>query len=341
MAQRVTEAIVTTAPDRSPAPASSALGRVLVFATCAEALILLFGAMSMIGAKIALAAHAVVLVALASWYWRTRSEPDIAGSGFLAIILVTVAGPFGGVGALLLPYLLRYRTETPELLASWYERIALSVETDPLTQSSDNIAIGRSADLGAPPPVPFATLFSTGTVAARQAALGMIARRFHPEHLPALKTALASQEAIVRVQAAAVAAKIKPELDARVKARLADLDHATAPAATLAAAAELERCAASGLLPETDAARIRAAVAAATSRATARVDSLVGRGVASALTPEERAAYEDRLLAERRFADLRALRLRRRDRFMRRYRWRPLSVVARAAIARATGSGAR
>lgn len=50
----------------------------------------------------------------------------------------------------------------------------------------------------------------------RQRALGLIARHFHPDYAPVLDAALRSPEPVVRVQAAAVVARVREDLKARV-----------------------------------------------------------------------------------------------------------------------------
>lgn len=315
--------------------------RTIAITAGAEAFILLAAALRLIGPGTAFVLHLLVVMGCALAMRAQQPSRSVDASQLLALILIAVAGFFGAIGALVLPVLSRRDRQSPELLSAWYERIALSVETDALTKSSDHIAIGRSADLGAPPPEPYSRLFTSGSVADRQNALGMIARHFHPDYLPALSAALASPDAVVRVQAAAVAAKILPDLETSVRRRLDDLDSAgTATSSILEAVGDLKKCAASGLLPETEVRRIRAAAAESEDRALTALEVAHKRGRHAALAPAERALVETRLVTERRFAELRAMRLLRRDRYMRRYRWRPFATVALAARGRAAAARA-
>lgn len=332
----------STAAFREPQDATRAQpgGRIslwiaVAIATLIEWALLAVASHGMVGVATAFVAHCIVVAALLLLL-RSRSHSDFGGLPEpLAVMLVAIGGAFGGTGALILRPLIARHMEAPELLAAWYDRISLSVETDPLTQSSDHIAIGRSADLGAASPAAFSVLFSEGPIAAQQSALGMIARHFHPDYLPALSTALASPEAVVRVQAAAVAARIKPELDGLVQRRLGDLAlNSHDPAKALAAAAELESCAASGLLSETEVARIREIVTNARTQARMTIETSRRSGRWLGLTDAERVVYEAGLVADRRFAELRTLRLTQRSRYFGPYRWRRFAHVARAAADR-------
>jgi hypothetical protein len=98
-----------------------------------------------------------------------------------------------------------------------------------------------------------------GSLADRQAALGMMARHIKPDYLPALKSALQSSEPMIRVQAAAVATKIRPELRALVDKAVMAFEAGDIPAdKALMLARDLSSCVACGLLDAGD--RIRAEV---------------------------------------------------------------------------------
>ena len=332
------DASPVTVRERSAAQNSTpAVATAIIVAAALEIGLLALAALGVLTPIGVALGHGLICSAMLIWFWHHRASAGLGVTTYIAILATLAAGPFGAVGALLLPWLTRRSVDNTELLKSWYERIALSAATDPLTHQSDQISIGRSADLHAPMPAAFADLFATGSVADRQSALGMIARKFHPDYLPALRTALSSPDAIVRVQAAAVAARIRPELEKRVADLTALIEQGTAPSADVARAATcLERCAASGLMSETDVARIDAIARAVHVRVAETVDEARQIGNRHTLSPEERSIYEAYLIDSQRFADLRSLRLNRRDRFMRRYRWRPLRVVAAACARRST-----
>jgi len=77
----------------------------------------------------------------------------------------------------------------------------------------------------------FVQVFRTGTMQQQQRAIAAISRHYHPDMRPALATALASPVPALRVQAAAVHAKLRGSFEAQAKAILAD--PASADAATI------------------------------------------------------------------------------------------------------------
>lgn len=88
----------------------------------------------------------------------------------------------------------------------------------------------------------FVQVFRTGTMQQQQRAIAAISRHYHPDMRPALATALASPVPALRVQAAAVHAKLRGSFEAQAKAILAD--PASADAATI------HRVAASGFVDD-------------------------------------------------------------------------------------------
>ena len=322
----------TTMTGSEPAAARTTNSSTLIFVSvfAAETALLLFAGIGLLSSPMALVLHLLVVVA-ASIILRRRILSGIDGGITLLGVLGTLAtGPFGAAGALLMPMLMRRDGGSNARLAAWYRRIALSAEQDEFTQLSDQVAIGRTANLAAPAPQALIGLFHSGALSAQQSALGMIARTFHPAYLPALKLALDSPEPVIRVQAAAVAARIRSQLKARVDTLVKRAANATISAAEATAiAAELDVAANSGLLEEIDTAeafRIRLAVIARTMAAidASRHPTILAGGIqASARTgaaiPE---AYLAHLLAANRFAEFRALRTRLRRSTHGRYRLR-------------------
>jgi hypothetical protein len=250
-----------------------------------------------------LAVHVLmlVLIAVALRHQRRRGH-DTTGLA-LALVATAATGPIGaGLAALAMLLERLSRPERPELLDAWYERIALATEVDPVTALADRVAVGRAADLSAAPPRSFAAIMEQGEIGERQVALGLIARRFHPAYLEALTVALRSAEPVIRVQAAAVAAKLRPELarfvnERRARASKTDLE----PAAAAAELADLDRCIRSGLL---DAAESLAAETAAEELA-ARAASGGGRPEGGHDGTAAGRALEDALIRAGRFDELR------------------------------------
>jgi hypothetical protein len=279
--------------------------------------------------------HAGVTALLIGWSVIARVRGADAALVTLTALAVAVAGPFGALGAIALPRLSRTDPTDVQRLENWYRRLSLSVETDDLTRLSDKVAIGRALDLRAPAPSSFVRLVETGSVQERQAVLGLIARQFHPDYLPALKTALASAEPVVRVQAAAVAARVRGRLAQVVRRLLAE---ASAPDASAAMRDDHLRqarlCLECGLMEATDAVQAAEAYRRAAEAPAIEVSRVTGKRPAA--DPSVHEALEARLIEAGRFAEFRACRRVRYWAGRGRYRYRPL-----AAGARARPSGAR
>lgn len=264
----------------------------------------------------ALLVHALVVVALAVRCRSVVRAGRDAGTPALLTVAVAVAGPFGALGGMAIDWLSVQGQEHRDRLQRWYDRISLSVDTDEVTKLSDHIVAGRGMDLGSAAPPAFIRLLEHGTVQEKQAVLGLVARRFHPRHLAALQTALVSDEPVIRVQAAAVAARVRTSLGEEVERRLEELATITAPAEMLAISDELARCAESGLLEEKQ--RRRAEISSREARAraieamTAAARPVIAGAPVAAWHPladkTARTALEDVLLAQGRFADFRRLR---------------------------------
>lgn len=113
---------------------------------------------------------------------------------------------------------------------------------------------GRRRRSGVEAPRLFAEVFASGALARQQEAIAAISLNYRPEMLPALRQALASEVPALRVQAAAVYAKLRGDFGERTK-----VVRAAAAAGGLAPelAAEAETVAASGFVDEETAAELR------------------------------------------------------------------------------------
>lgn len=198
------------------------------------------------------------------------TEPPSRGDVTARALIICATAAAGPIGVLAGWLFSRASAERPAaaspLLDEWYRRIALSAEIDPVTELCDNVASGRTMNLASPVPQSFLSVMVSGPISDQQTALGLIARRFHPDYLPALTRALRSPEPVIRVQAAAVVARIRDELQERVRGHLAALDGGARPANAAARLAELSKAAESGLLDETDRLRAEALLAGEGSR---------------------------------------------------------------------------
>lgn len=254
--------------------------------------------------------HLAVVGVLAAWVRHRLANGAEGSSALLLLIFTFVAGPIGAAGALATLPFLGGRDEHSELLDSWYERISNSTAVEPEAKLAESILSGRTLETSAPPPQHLYGIMLRGSLVERQKALGLIARRFDPAYGLALKAALKSPEPVVRVQAAAVAARVRGALKSDVRAALGRLAEVEGdPVAAAKAAAHLEGCAASGLLDEGDrvraeaaVTRLRAAIARTASGAAAGPRSPIPRLPASLAAARE---FERGLIAAGAFRQLR------------------------------------
>lgn len=156
--------------------------------------------------------HAMFLALTVSIIVRARRRREDITFLLLGLLAGIAIGPPGFLGASLLPWLGASGAPTSPLVTQWYDRIALSTSVPAEERLFDDVAVGRTLDLDAPAPLSFPATMTMGPLADRQAILGQIARHFEIAYLPTLKLALASPDAGVRVQAAAVASHVGPAM---------------------------------------------------------------------------------------------------------------------------------
>ena len=201
--------------------------------------------------------HIAILSAAITWAWVGRRQMADASLYVLAMLTTLEGGLAGACGALVaLIALSRNGTPLP-LLEAWYDRIALAGDIDPVTRLYNEVAMGRSLDTNLEAPPAFEAVMTTGSLADRQAALGLIARKFAPGYAPALRLALVSPEPVIRVQAAAVAVKVRADVKTTL-AQLLALDRSESQT-DADKAVQLRDLIASGLLDDDDAVRAQTA----------------------------------------------------------------------------------
>jgi hypothetical protein len=212
-------------------------GLYLVIAVVADVALLALWQTKVVSGAVIIAAHlALALGVFMLPGWRTRPAEAVMSS-----LSILVMGPLGAVGALVL---LSAGSRAPEGSAESDEgtyRKASPQFAKTLAAIGEGRAIGKLDGL----PTSFAGLIAHGDLSDKQSLLGLISQRYTPDHLATLKHALNSDEAPVRVSAAAVYAKLK-EVN-RSKVRLAGASEGADP---LSRAHQLASAARSGLLDE-------------------------------------------------------------------------------------------
>ena len=187
-----------------------------VLAAIAEALLVVFAVSSGPNKLALLALHALIVATLtAILFWRRHADQD--GTTAVAMLLViAVAGPAGAAAALTMLLFSGTTNAGPHVIKAWYDRLADASGADPITALHDQVSAGREMRSSDVVRLDFRNVVKAGTLAEKQAALGLMARRFHPDFSPALNEALRSDEPVVRVQAAAVVARVRGDLRARI-----------------------------------------------------------------------------------------------------------------------------
>lgn len=282
-----------------PAALAVALIETLLLIACAYARLPTFALV---------AGHVLVMAALLALVRREHHRGRDLGAWLLLVVAVAAIGPLGAIGGLIVGLFDRDVSPTARRrLDDWYQRIALSTETDDVSRLCDKVSIGRTMDFSSAAPRAFSAIMERGQLADQQAVLGHIARHFHPDYLACLTLALKNPEPVVRVQAAAVATRVRADLKARLARAQALADKGSAkPEILLATAHELEQIGHSGLLDASEmdtaaavADRLKAAGGGAVETVASRL--LEGAGTASR-------EIEQQLLDQGRFRDLRRLR---------------------------------
>ena len=200
--------------------------------------------------------HFAVVLLLALWVYQLARHNRDTSDAVLLLLTTLAVGPLGTLGTIFSAVVSARSKPDAQLLKSWYERISLSSNIDPVSRHCDTVAVGRTMDLQGPAPASFSEVLKYGSLRERQNALGLIARRFHPDYIPALKVALKSDLPVIRVQAAAVAAHVRVDLRNRLQSLLGEaekmqnLPEEIEPRAAFLLASDIDDCLQSGLLDE-------------------------------------------------------------------------------------------
>lgn len=276
-----------------------------IFAFLAELVVIVLVVTSRIGLPSALQLHAFVAAITAGILFYDRGEGEDLTIAALITLVVAASGPAGAGAALAAMTFVNHAGAGPDVLSAWYARLSNASGADLSTVLTDRVMAGRVIDTEAVTPVHFEEVIANGTLAERQAALGLIARHFHTDFTAALEQALRSSEPVVRVQAAAVVARVRADLKTRVKALLSH-SLETAPAQTLADAAELARLSQCSLVDRAEAALCRKA---GVEKLNAILAGRRAVHAAASIADRETATMIERhLLRESRFADFRSAR---------------------------------
>ncbi|MGO4914805.1 hypothetical protein [Pseudogemmobacter sp. W21_MBD1_M6] len=170
-----------------------------------------------LGTLPAIAVHNAVTIGLCAVASRAGKRWSVDPLG-LALLLLLL-GPLGGIAV----FLGDASAQVLGQVGAWFPKIAAQPKREalPLTPAEKvyaQIRQGRRPEVSAAVPRSYDTIFSTGTLADQQAAIAAISRAYQPAMYGPLQMALASKVPVVRVQAAAVFAKLRGDFGRRAKA---------------------------------------------------------------------------------------------------------------------------
>jgi hypothetical protein len=203
----------------------------------------------MVPLAIALSIHGLVVAALAAWIVALRNRR--AGLRMACLLLVSTAGlgPFGPAGTLLTVAIYAWFRRSATPFDEWYLSLFPQPKVSPALELYREITLGRDDTASEQSVASFTDILGYGSVAQKQALIGLLANHYRAAFAPALQAALSHEDPSIRVQAATAATMIEnryaaelEHLDAEVKARPHD------PAARLALARFHDDYASSGLL---------------------------------------------------------------------------------------------
>jgi hypothetical protein len=167
------------------------------------------------GLTSALVVHVGIVGSATLVMWATRSgDRSLAGVGIPCLL---IAGPLGGVGAVVMMQILSRMKDGSHRLASWYEQLSAPGNVDAPSELHERLAAGRVARPVAADIKQFVKIMRKGSDREQQIVLGFIGLRYNPDYLHALHLALASPQASIRVQAAAVFTKLRARYKALLK----------------------------------------------------------------------------------------------------------------------------
>jgi hypothetical protein len=220
-------------------------------ALAAEIVVVLLALSSDVPFLFVVIGHLAVVMLVAAILLRRPQDNRDSTVAEIIFLVILVAGPAGAAAALAALAFVDHAGAGPAVLESWYARLSRASHADAPHEFTDRIKAGRVLPLTSMPPVDFEHVIAEGSLAERQAALGLMARKFHTDFAPALEAALRSEEPVVRVQAAAVVARVRADLKVRIK-NLIGMHGLTVFQAT-----ELSRLADCALVDRADAERCR------------------------------------------------------------------------------------
>lgn len=156
----------------------------------------------------------VSVVAASVTYAQYKNGMDVQHLA-LMVIVSSVAGVFGTVGALLGFVAAAIFRGRAQAFAEWYESIFPTDHYTPPETIYDQIVEGLDENPSGYEVMPFVDVMNLGSVNQKRRALAKMTSRFSPRFAPAFKIALGDSNNTIRVQAATAIAKIEREFGSK------------------------------------------------------------------------------------------------------------------------------
>lgn len=275
-------------------------------AVSGEAVVVLLSFSRDVPAGTFLVVHILVIAVMAYALLVPRHEAADPSMAYTMLLVTAVSGPAGALATLCALPFVGHAGAGPDVLDAWYDRLSAAGGVLPETAMHDRIAAGRVLNWESPAPHNFLDVIENGSLTDRQEALGLMARTFHTDFAPALQAALRSPEPVVRVQAAAVVARVRADLKLRIKSLLSAERSRPVAASAPRTAAELTRYANCALVDRAEQERCR--FAASRILLTSLVSNEDVFKAARAANGETAGVIESFLMDARRFKEFRVAR---------------------------------
>lgn len=192
-----------------------ALGAALALA--GQGIVVLLAFSADVPLSVVVLVHAGVVALMSYILLSGRRREEDRALAITILLLNAIGGPAGALATLAALPFAGNIASTRDVRRDWYERLARAGRPSHVTQLYERIISGRTQRLDMQPPRDFLKVIAQGTLDERQRALGLVARHFHPDYTPVLDAALRSSEPVVRVQAAAVVARVREDLKAKIE----------------------------------------------------------------------------------------------------------------------------
>ena len=202
---------------------------------------------------IVLFAHGLITAGLAVALDRRERSGQDARLLAIALVATGVSGVLGATMSVLLGLRMLLTRGNSLHLARWYERISGHIKADDVLDLHEQIRSGRTQDPLIDSTARFSAILRLGPLEEKQRVLSVIAQKYHPEFHRVLQIALRSPDAPIRVQGAAIVARLRSEERLKLKAIVANVHAEARDAATgLAWIGAIEDRIHSGLLDDQD-----------------------------------------------------------------------------------------